>query len=368
MIRSAGLSLSAVRAYAYTDFVADDGQADGNSSEPDDGQLDKVAYAPYRDPDDFIREVTDLIWVNRDVSFIEQNYEPNSIVHGALGTTTSRDGVIQGSLMRIAATPSRVGQAEDVVWERRGREAFLSSHLVLSADSLIENGQVRDVRSRTIANCLYRKGRMVEEWMIRDRLATVLQTGADPEAEGRSLTFQGFQGSLTQPAPADVLTSGDSGPRPDDFRPECELVLDFIDLVWNQRNLAQVHNFMIRDLVLHTIGDRTVIRPDGYQRSLLNFLAPFPAGQFEIRDIATNFAARYAGLRIAITWKFVGRYDGAPHFGPLTNEVIEVLGSSQFLIQEGRIVKETRVYDEIALRAQINGKRGDNAQISANIY
>jgi predicted ester cyclase len=146
------------------------------------------------------------------------------------------------------------------------------------------------------------------------------------------------------------------------------VVLDFIDLVWNQRNLAQVHNFMIRDLVLHTIGDRTVIRPDGYQRSLLNFLAPFPAGQFEIRDIATNFAARYAGLRIAITWKFVGRYDGAPYFGPLTNEVIEVLGSSQFLIQEGRIVKEARVYDEIALRAQINGKRGDNAQISANIY
>jgi hypothetical protein len=48
--------------------------------------------------------------------------------------------------------------------------------------------------------------------------------------------------------------------------------------------------------------------------------------------------------------------------------VIEVLGSSQFLIQEGRIVKEARVYDEIALRAQINGKRGDNAQISANIY
>ena len=121
--------------------MVDDRQAENNNRQPDDGQLDKVAYAPYRDPDDFIREVTDLIWVGRDVSFIEQNYEPNSIVHGALGTTTSRDGVIQGSLMRIAATPSRVGQAEDVVWERRGREAFLSSHLVLSADSLIEIGR-----------------------------------------------------------------------------------------------------------------------------------------------------------------------------------------------------------------------------------
>ncbi|MDF2746923.1 MAG: hypothetical protein K0S98_1208 [Propionibacteriaceae bacterium] len=335
---------------------------------PEDYSLEKVAFAPYRDPDDFIREVTDLIWVQRNISFIEDNYYPDSVVHGALGTTVGREGVIQGSLMRIAATPSRVGQAEDVVWEARGREAFLSSHLVLSADSLIENGQVRDVRSRTVANCLYRRGRMVEEWVVRDRLATVLQTGGDPEAEGRSLDFQGFRGSLTQPPPDDVLSRGDSGARPDDYRPECELVLDFIDRVWNQRNLAQVHNFMIRDLVLQTIGDRTVIRPDGYQRSLLTMLAPFPTGQFEVRDIATNFATRYAGLRIAVLWKFVGRYDGTPHFGAVTNQPVEILGVSQFLIHEGRIIKEVRVYDEIALRAQINGNRGDTTEITANIY
>jgi predicted ester cyclase len=335
----------------------------------DEFSLEKVAFVPYKDPDDFIREVTDLIWVQRNISFIEENYEPDSIVHGALGTTVGRDGVIQGSLMRIAATPSRVGQAEDVVWESRGHDVFLSSHLVLSADSLIENGQVRDVRSRTVANCLYRRGRMVEEWVVRDELATVLQTGGDPEDEGRALEFQGFRGSLTQSPPGDVLSRGDSGARPDHYRPECELVLNFIDQVWNKRNLAQVHNFMIRDLVLQTIGDRTVIRPDGYQRSLLTMLAPFPTGQFEVRDIATNFANRYAGLRIAVLWKFVGRYDGAPHFGALTNQTVEILGVSQFLIHEGRIVKEVRVYDEIALRAQINGKRGDSTtEITASIY
>jgi hypothetical protein len=343
-------------AYAYTNQVGDE------------YSLEKVAFAPYKDPDDFIREVTDLIWVERNISFIEENYEPDSIVHGALGTTVGRDGVVEGSLMRIAATPSRIGQAEDVVWEARGRDAFLSSHLVLSADSMIENGRLRDVRSRTIANCLYRRGRMVEEWVVRDQLATVLQTGHNPDDEGRALSFQGFQGSLTQPPPQSVLSQGDSGRRPDDYRAECELVLDFIDRVWNQRNLAQVHEFMIRDLVLQTIGDRTVIRPDGYQRSLVTMLAPFPSGQFEVRDISTNFAARYAGLRIAVLWKFVGRYDGAPHFGPVTNQPVEILGVSQFLIQEGRIVKEVRVYDEIALRAQINGKRGDATEITANIY
>ena len=48
--------------------------------------LDPVAYRPYADPDDFIREVTDRIWVQRDVTYIVDNYEPDSIVHGGLGT------------------------------------------------------------------------------------------------------------------------------------------------------------------------------------------------------------------------------------------------------------------------------------------
>ena len=103
--------------------------------------LDPIAYKPYADPDDFIREVTDLIWVNRAIGYIRENYEPDSIVHGAYGTSVGRDEVIEGSLMRISATPDRIGQAEDVIWEARGDDAFLSSHLVLSADPQQRRGQ-----------------------------------------------------------------------------------------------------------------------------------------------------------------------------------------------------------------------------------
>ena len=108
--------------------------------------LDPVAYQPYADPDDFIREVTDLIWVDRSISYIRENYEPDSIVHGAYGTSTNRDEVIEGTLMRISATPDRTGQAEDVIWEARGDDAFLSSHLVLSGH--LQTSEY----SRTIAN------------------------------------------------------------------------------------------------------------------------------------------------------------------------------------------------------------------------
>ncbi len=324
--------------------------------------LDPIAYKPYADPDDFIREVTDLIWVNRAIGYIRDNYEPDSIVHGPFGTAVGRDEVIEGTLMRIAATPDRVGQAEDVIWEARGDDAFLSSHLVLSCDPN------NDFISRTIANCLYRRGRMVEEWVVRDSLAIALQTGQDPDEIARTRAFPGYTGSFVEPPPADVIAVGDSGPRPDDYRPEVEMVLDFIQQVWNDRDLEKVDDFMIRDLTLHTVGYRTVTRPEGYRRNLLKMLQPFPGGQFEVRDVQTNFDNRYAGLRVAVMWKFSGRYNGVADFGPRTDSPIDLLGISQFLVQGGRIVREVRIYDEIGLRTQIAARRGDTPFTGGNIY
>ncbi|WP_375424500.1 hypothetical protein [uncultured Friedmanniella sp.] len=217
--------------------------------------LDPVAYQPYADPDDFIREVTDLIWVNRSIGFIYENYEPDSIVHGAYGTSVGVDEVVAGSLMRIAAGPDRVGQADDVVWEARGDDAFLSSHLIRSVDA------ATGVVNRTIANCLYRRGRMVEEWVIRDSLAIALQLGQDPDDVARQKGYLGFSGSMTEAPPADVLAVGDSGPRPDDARPEISRVLEMIERVWNGRDLSVVEEYVVRDLTLHTVGYRTHIRP-----------------------------------------------------------------------------------------------------------
>lgn len=324
--------------------------------------LDPVAYQPYKNPDDFIREVTDLIWVDRSISFIRENYEPDSIVHGALGTSNTRQEVIEGTLMRISSTPDRTGQAEDVIWEARGDDAFLSSHLVLSGH--LQTGEY----SRTIANCLYRRGRMVEEWVVRDTLAGALFHGADVDELARAQAFRGFTGSWNEPAPADPTVQGDSGPRPDLYRPEVETVIDMIQTVWNDRDLQKVEKFFERDLVLHTVGNRVVIRPEGYRRAMLRFLESFPGGQFEIRDIQAHYDVRYAGTRVAVTWKFVGDYNGKANYGPLTGKPVDVIGISQFTLHEGAIVKEVRLWDDIALRAQIAGMRGDEPVSLGNIY
>ena len=327
--------------------------------------LDPIAHAPYADPDEFIREVTDRIWVAHDVGHIRENYEPGSVVHLSLGTTVGSEAVVAGTLMRQGTAPLHVGQAEDVVWEARGDDAFLSSHLVLSSDPEIVAGASVRVRSRTVAACHYRRGRMVEEWLVRDELARTLQRGLDPDRAGRELVFHGWSGSMLEAPPADVLAAGDSGARPHHHRAECEMVLEMVETVWNGRDLSAVPRFFERDLFLHSVGDVTYTRPDGYQEELLRLVSAFPGARFAVRDVTAHHGERYGGLRVALTWTMTGPYDGVARFGPLTGQEVTVLGASQFLVHRGRLVREVRVYDEIALRAQINVGRGDAVEPSS---
>ena len=60
-----------------------------------------------------------------------------------------------------------------------------------------------------------------------------------------------------------------------------------------------------------------------------------------MRDVQTDHSPRYAGLRAAAPWTVHGTYRGTPVFGRLTDRPVTMLGASQFLIQEGRIARES---------------------------
>lgn len=323
-----------------------------------------VAYEPYRDPEEFIVEWTDRIWVRRGIGTIRENYAADAIVHGAYGTVRGVEPVVRSTLTKIAAYPDRVGQAEDVVWEPRGDEAFLSSHRVFSSGthtgiSAYGPPSHRAFSSRTIATCLYRRGVMEYEWVVRDEYAVVEQLGLDPAEVARRLAFPGWEGQEPCGPGADVLAAGDTGPRPDLHRRECEHVLALVDRVWNGRMLHEVTDFVARDVTCDISRGRTLTRPDGYQRGLLDLLAPVPDGRFEVRDVVAHDSPAHGGVRVGVVWRLDGTYSGAPAYGQTTGSPVAVLGASQFLFRDGRIVREWRVYDELAVMAQIALARGD---------
>ena len=293
--------------------------------------LDPIAYKPYADPDDFIREVTDLIWVDRAIGYIRENYEPDSIVHGAYGTSTSRDEVIEGTLMRISATPGphRSGRGRHLGGARRRRVPQLAPRPVRSTSQTSEY-------SRTIANCLYRRGRMVEEWVVRDSLADRAAAGPRPRrTRARRKAFRGYTGSLTERGPdRRDRRRATPGHGPTTTAPRSRLVLEMIQTVWNDRDLEKVETFFApRPGAAHR-RQPTRHPPEGYRRALLRCSGrsrPGSSRSATSRPTTTSATPDCGRRHLEVRRR---RTTASADFGPLTGTPVDVLGVSQFLVPE----------------------------------
>ena len=88
------------------------------------------------------------------------------------------------------------------------------------------------------------------------------------------------------------------------------------------------------------------------QNELIDLLAAVPDGQVAVR----NFSAHHPpdpGLRMAAIWLLRGTCSGVPAHGPVNGAPVAVPGSSHSGVRRGKVIPEWRMYDEIAVIAQI---------------
>ncbi len=342
--------------------------------------LDPACYAPYGDPRDYILSWTDEIWVRQTPGLIRDHYGKSVKVHTAYAETYDLELVIQNSLQKMAAFPNGGGGVgEDVIWEPRGRNGFISSHRVLKCGTHLGHWTYgpptgRDYISRTVAHCLVQDGRIVEEWLARDEHAVLTSLGIDPWSIAAELAVrtpvtgaaiatasqetQAFGGRIADPARLGV-----SGARPNTHLEECTLVQGFFDEVWNRRLFHRSSTYVSERVVLHTVRMKRAHGRQGYESELIDLLARFPDAELEIRDIAVCEGDEL-GKRIAVIWLLRGRYCGIPFYGPVNDAPVTILGASHFEFQNGRLLREWRVFDEIAVMAQIlrhGGRKGAEA-------
>ena len=320
--------------------------------------LDPRAYTPYPTPEEYILDWTDRIWADAGIGEIPGMYVDDVIVRGAYGTTVGVAPVIRGSLAKKSAFPDRIGVGEDVVWEERGDNRFISYHRVLHTGV---QGEVwnygaptgLNAVSRNLPVCLIEDGLIIEEWVARDEWAVVAGLGHDPIAAANAARVtRGEHGLFGRPAPTDPVTEGESGLRPDTHRSEAEFVRDLVETIFAARRFNRVGQFYSRDSILHTTRHQTVTRQRGIQNDALRFLGPFPDAVVEVRDIAVHSTPE-RGTRASVLWRLSGTYSGLPLYGPVTGGPVEIMGMSQFELRGGRVTGEYRIFDEVAVLAQI---------------
>lgn len=325
------------------------------------------AYAPYGDPREYITAWTDKIWIARGLGHIHDHYAPGVKVHTCYGETYGMENVISNSLQKMVAFPNRGGGHDDVIWEKRGDNGFISSHRVVN--NATHSGHWtygpptgRDWVNRGVAHCLVQDNLVCEEWVIRDEFAVLQGLGMDPYAVAADLarrspvlgtamvaddTALPFAGTI-----ADVLSAGISGPRPDHARAECTTVLTMFDRVWNQKFFDEVPLYCADNIVCQTVRFRRAMGINPYQMETMTLLSMIPDGKLQVRDICVHASADL-GLRVAVIWLMQGTYSGAPYYGPANGAKLNILGASHFEFRNGKIIREWRIYDEIAIIAQI---------------
>ena len=122
--------------------------------------------------------------------------------------------------------------------------------------------------------------------------------------------------------------------------------------VWNQRLIDEVPRYMADTIVIQSVRLRRAMGIAPYQNELIDLLAAFPDATVEIRDFATHRSTDL-GLRVAAIWLLRGTYCGVPAYGPVNQAPVAILGSSHFEFRRGKIIREWRMFDEIAVIAQI---------------
>lgn len=307
----------------------------------------------------YIIRITERIWHDRDVEKCLDWYAEDCAIHTMAGDISGAQTVVDNTWATLKAFPDRRLDGDNVIWSDEGDGAFYSSHLITSKmtnQGASEFGPAtgKSIRIQTIAECLCRDNKVIEEWLVRDNLASVLQLGFDPDtvaadqaaadkasgfdliefhAPNRAAVFEGDKVSTDQSEAVQIaahalrscFAGNDSG------------------------TLSSVYDFR----VLATFpGDVSLYGPDQIEAWFADAMSGFSDLSLSIDHVAE---IPYLGdaRDISLRWSAVAEHTENGPYGAPSHAPIYILGVSHFRIMNGRVREQVTIWDDIALRRQI---------------
>ena len=312
--------------------------------------------AEFRDLDHYIRTITDRIWEGRRLDDIRRYYAPDTVVETPASMTVGVDPVIEGTRATLAQFPDRRLLAEDVVVSGDETGGFLSSHRILSPMTHAGPGAFgapcgRTVFVRTIADCVVRDNRIVHEWLVRDQSAIARQLGTDARSvAARWLAArEGFEPPAATVAPPPYRSTIDRGPLASAYaRAWTRLWTDA-----DPRALEATHT---GHAIVALPGGETVTHADARARWWTEVTGALRPARFEVEHL-TAVARPQRATTIAMRWRVRGVHAAAGRYGAPSGRDLSLMGICHADVEDGRVVREWVLIDEIALWMQVLAPR-----------
>lgn len=326
-------------------------------------RMELPGFAPeFVDFPHYIIRITERIWHDRKVELCLDWYGEDCAIHTLAGPVIGAQAVVDNTWATLAAFPDRRLDGDNVIWSDEGDGSFLSSHLITSkmtnlGDSDFGPATGRRVLVRTIADCLCRDNKVIEEWLVRDNLALVRQLGFDPwdvaerqakadRSKGRSLV------DILEPYRADVAAGAEASPS----TPASEVAVALLRARWLKADAALSRTLSDFRLGAWYPGGEYLYGPDQIEEWLADLRSALPQRALRIEHIAE---VPYLGEArdVAVRWSLCVSHDGNGRYGTPTGAPVLIMAVSHFRVIGGRVREEVTVWDDIAVMRQVAGAR-----------
>ncbi|MBF9031722.1 ester cyclase [Rhodobacterales bacterium HKCCE3408] len=320
----------------------------------------------YTDIVDYIIRCTHRIWDERDVGLIYSHYTHDCVVYSALGTTYTREEVVQNTIQRMFMLPERRGMATQVIWNGNEDDGFYTSHLVTGTGRHTQPGIYgrptgRTFVARTIADCMVYENKIYREWLVVDTMAQVKQIGLDPQAFAENLARSYFEKGLL------AVDMGENrrliGQYPPESEPDLEIantdlerqVLQWLHEIHNRRMFGKIRDVYAPTVQYHGPLMKELYGHGAVTHQTVGLWASIPDGFFMPQHIC-SVPCEEGGTKVAIRWVIEGHHLGwgvLEELGAPTGKRVQVMGMTHLHIRDGRIVDDWTNYDEMSILMQV---------------
>lgn len=351
---------------SYPDVVSPVGRMIGEQLEVRPRRMPLDGFEPvYSDFVDYIIRCTHRIWEEKNIGLCRTHYAPDVVMHTLAGPACGAESVVQGTISSIAASSDRQVIGEDVIWSEDAPGLFLSSHRITSQmthmgdDPMLGSATLRSTGATTIADCLCKDNRIIEEWLVRDNARAVAQVGRDPwevACAQASVDREGDQSRHSwRVARMDAVIAANDAAVPIGHPAELPVAM----LIGAFRNDLYGS---AAEALSPTAEIRWPTNRHGFGRGYWIGCATQLRGSLHETAISIDHVAArplpHGDTAVAVRWWLTGTHKGLGVWGPPTGRRILVLAVSHYVLRGSRIVEDVTVFDELAVLRQIAGGLG----------
>ena len=332
-----------------------------DNAPPGEGGNGVTGFDPeFADIIDYILCITYRIWEGKQVGLCYDYYSQDCPVYTLAGYTEGAEQVVQNTLRTLTGFPDRTLHADNIIWGGDAERGYHTSHRICTNMTNLghsEFGPATGARAQiqVIAHCVCKDNRIVREWLVRDNLSLATQLGIDPHQWAQkqashpldeSSTYAGWLTSEHQRVSAITTQRAPYSGTAGEAR-----VMAGLQNIWNARLLGDTHLLYAENAVLHASARDDYDGVDAITHFYMEMLGSIPDAQVALDYSCTN--SMLEGEHVAVRWTLAGTHVGSALWGEPTGAPLLIIGESHYRLEDGKVIEEWLVFDELAVLTQV---------------